>query len=716
MCPPAPVSSEPLPFTYIIYNMPISKDSILALTDRGYLVFRHFLGHRFVKPGKAFKSPFYEDTKASCYVYLDKKSGIYKYKDFGDLRYSGDCFAFVGKLMGLSCSDHDDFVRILQVIDAELVLNIDANRLKTGAIIRASGGKVRRASQLPGALEGVETATAHYPVHTQPFTPQELSFWQRYGIQQGLLERYGVCSVERFNGTGKEGRKYVLQSTEKEPIFAYQVNHCMKLYRPFSELRFLFAGEKTESYIFGLDKLPQRGGILFITGGEKDVLSLTAHGFHSICFNSETANIPKNRLRDLSFRFKHVVLLYDVDKTGLASMEKLTKEHQEFGLKSLRLPLSGEKHQKDVSDFFQMGNGADDLMMLFCELLDKLYEDTLAVMRSCEVDFDNPPLAPEPLIAINEVPIGSPGNLVCITGSEGSGKTNFLGGILSGALRPEGAEIDTLGTTVRDNPHGYGVLLYDTEQAEYQFYKNLTHILRRAELERPPGWLKAFCLVGISRGERMTRILESMDRYYYEYGGIHLVVIDGIADLLAGVNDEESSVWLIDELFRIAAIYRTVIVCILHTVPTGLKLRGHLGSEMQRKAAGILLIEKEEDGTGSLVKALKLREGSPLDVPIIRFAWDKTLRMHVFAGELGTEAAKERKLSDLRFAASEIFRERSQVSAKELKQGLMTAFGVQERMARTYLQVMREAGILESDGQKPANYRFLQPYEEPKFP
>lgn len=696
--------------------MPISRDSILALTDRGYQVFRYFLGSRFVKPGKAFKSPFYEDTKASCYVYLDKKSGLYKYKDFGDPRYSGDCFFFVGKLMGLSCQNRDEFVRILELIDTELVLNIDENKVKTEAIIRASRGQVRRASQLPSALDHTESVKALQPVRIKAFSIQELSYWQRYGIQQHLLEYYGVCSVERFHGTGKEGRKYVLQSTEKEPIFGYQVHQSMKLYRPFSELRFLFSGDKMDSYIFGLDKLPPRGGILFITGGEKDVLSLVAHGFNAICFNSETVHIPKNRLRDLTFRFKHVVILYDVDKTGLAAMEKLVKEYQEFGLKSLHLPLSGEKHQKDISDFFAMGNQGEDLMMLFRELLDKLYEDTLAIMRTCEVDFNNPPQAPEPLIAINDVPIGSPGNLVCITGSEGSGKTNFLGGMLSGALRPEGVEIDTLGTTVRDNPHGYGVLLYDTEQAEYQFYKNLTHILRRAELERPPSWLKAFCLVGMSRGDRMTRILESMDRYYYEFGGIHLVVIDGIADLLASVNDEESSVWLIDELFRIAGIYKTVIICVLHTVPTGLKLRGHLGSEMQRKAAGILLIEKEEDGAGSLVKALKLREGSPLDVPIIRFAWDKTLRMHVYAGELGTEAAKERKLSDLRFAASEIFQDRALVPARELKQALMNAFGVQERMARTYIQVMREAAILESDGQKQASYRFIKPYEEPKFP
>jgi hypothetical protein len=87
--------------------------------------------------------------------------------------------------------------------------------------------------------------------------------------------------------------------------------------------------------------------------------------------------------------------------------------------------------------------------------------------------------------------------------------------------------------------------------------------MKRATLERPPSWFKSFCLVGISRNERMNLILESMDRFYYEYGGIHMMVIDGIADLLGGVNDEESSVKLIEELFRLAAIYNTCIVCVL---------------------------------------------------------------------------------------------------------------------------------------------------------
>ena len=53
---------------------------------------------------------------------------------------------------------------------------------------------------------------------------------------------------------------------------------------------------------------------------------------------------------------------------------------------------------------------------------------------------------------------------MCVAGSEGSGKTNFLGGILSGSIKPSGAEIDTLGMTIRENVLGKGVLLYDTSR------------------------------------------------------------------------------------------------------------------------------------------------------------------------------------------------------------------------------------------------------------
>lgn len=67
--------------------------------------------------------------------------------------------------------------------------------------------------------------------------------------------------------------------------------------------------------------------------------------------------------------------------------------------------------------------------------------------------------------------------------------------------------------------------------------------------------------------------------------------------------------------YRLAGIYQTCIVTVLHFVPNGLKLRGHLGSELQHKAAAILFIEKDSNPAVSVVKVLKVRDGSLLDVP-----------------------------------------------------------------------------------------------------
>lgn len=107
---------------------------------------------------------------------------------------------------------------------------------------------------------------------------------------------------------------------------------------------------------------------------------------------------------------------------------------------------------------------------------------------------------------------------------------------------------------------------------------------------------------------RNDLIQESMDIFHHKHGGIHLVVIDGIADLICSANDEMESVAIVDELYRLAGIYNTCLICVLHFVPNGIKLRGHIGSELQRKAAGILSIEKDDYPEYSVVKALMRAE------------------------------------------------------------------------------------------------------------
>ena len=69
----------------------LNKQSILDKTNSGFDVFRYYVCTEW-RIGKNFRNPFYDDKNASCNIYFDKKSRTYKFKDFGNSEYSGDCF------------------------------------------------------------------------------------------------------------------------------------------------------------------------------------------------------------------------------------------------------------------------------------------------------------------------------------------------------------------------------------------------------------------------------------------------------------------------------------------------------------------------------------------------------------------------------------------------------------------------------------------------
>lgn len=528
-------------------NCMLRKEEILSRTNNGLSVFKHYLPGSW-RIGRNFLNPLYEDSKASCNIYFDRHSGIYKMKDFGDDSYSGDCFFLVGQLKGLDCNRASDFIEILATIDRDLGLG-----LASGIPAAVSPTATHRAATSQRE-DTPEKPAKPYQFREQKFTPAELEYWRQYGITPELLERYKVCSLREYHSETAEGKSYAYISSAAEPMYGYKGKRHIKLYRPFSTPRFLYGGSFGESYCFGLEQLPAKGDTLFITGGEKDVLSLAAHGFHAICFNSETVTIPANLIFRLSFRFKHIVLLYD------------------------------------------------------------------------------------------------------------------------------------------------------TEQSEVQLFKNVSNLLVRARQPDKPDELKAFCLTGMSRKERLNAIVQSMDKFYYQYGGIQLVVIDGIADLVKSANDEAESVAVIDELYRLAGIYNTCILCVLHFVPNGLKLRGHLGSELQRKAATILSIEKDEDPTQSVVKALKVRDGSPLDVPLMLFAWDKEAGMHTYRGEKPREEKEKRKERELVGVARDIFGRQTHITYIDLCEQLQQVLDIKERTAKSYIRFMREREIILKD---PANQSYF---------
>ena len=672
------------------------KEEILEHTNRGLEVFSFYMPIDFV-PKRNFRNPLYEDKRASCNIYLDTKSQCYRMKDFGNEAYSGDCFWFAATMLGLDV--RSNFRKVLLTIIQDLNLNITVD-FKTDENRKTKSPKdVRLVSPTPtNAKERLSEKKKVFKLYEQPFNAEELSFWLRYGITDRILQRYHVKSLFRYETISNQGKPFSLTSTREEPMFCYMMGDFVKLYRPQSKLRFLYGGDKLKDYIFGFEQLPSKGDVLFITGGEKDVLSLSSHHFNAICFNSETASIPEPIIESLQLRFRHIVLLYDTDETGLREAERQAKLLEPYHVFYLRLSLQGTKAEKDISDFFALGKTEKDLTSLLTEKLSSIYTHTIMMLQSCEIDYDNPPDASKSVVAVNGVPLGTQDNLFCITGGEGTGKSNYVAAILAGTLGTERLPAEkTLGLEITPNPNGLAVLHYDTEQSEAQLHKNLGKTLQRASLKAVPEFYHSLYLASLSRKDRLKLIRESMDLFHHKHGGIHLVVIDGIADLIRSANDETESIAIVDELYRLAGIYNTCIICVLHFVPNGIKLRGHIGSELQRKAAGILSIEKDDNPEYSVVKALKVRDGSPLDVPMMLFGWDKGEDMHVYRGEKSKEDKEKRKTDELIGVIREAFRSSLKLSYQELCEVLIREMEIKDRTAKKYIAYMKEQRILTQD-------------------
>lgn len=667
----------------------LRKEQILQLTNNGLDVFRHYISGDWVVK-RTFRNPFYNDTKGSFNIYRDS-NGIYQMKDFGNDLFKGDCFALVGLLCGLNCSDNKQFVQIMRKINNDLSLGISENSDNIRPMERSiSSFAINPASH----TEQVKNCKP-YSIKEQPLRENEKSFWAQYGIDKRILERYKVVSLVEFASENSDGKPYNFRSTTSEPIFGYCEEGYIKIYRPHSSVKFLYGGELGDTYCFGLDQLPSKGDMIFITGGEKDVLSLAAKGFHAICFNSETATIPEIIIESLYHRYKHIIVLFDMDSTGIKSSHKVVKEFSKYGVKRMELPLSGEKSEKDVSDYFKIGYTRKDFLNIFILLLDKLYNSTLTMLGSCEIDFNNPPIRNDDIIQLAGVTLGSGGNLLGITGGEGTGKSSFVAALVAGAISDGIFDVDTLGATVTPNKKNKAVLFYDTEQSEVQLYNNLETMMKRAGLDDKPEEFKPYSLTPLSRKDRLQAIVHSMDKFYYEFDGIHLVVIDGIADLVRCANDEAESIAVVEDLYRLAGIYNTCIICVLHFVPNGLKLRGHLGSEMQRKASAIISIEKDKNPEISVVKALKVREGSALDIPLIQFSWNKTKDMHTYLGEKSENARIQRKRHDIRKISEDVFEDEDEYTKISLNRAIQDATGVSERTAYSYIDEMLAEGFID---------------------
>lgn len=112
-------------------------------------------------------------------------------------------------------------------------------------------------------------------------------------------------------------------------MYAYKVYDKFKIYRPLASKYTKWRTNLTNRHVQGLAELPKEGGnLLIITKSLKDVMCLYEMGYYAIAASSETTFIPEDILKSLRSKWKHIVIIYDRDRTGMSRARQYSRQYK----------------------------------------------------------------------------------------------------------------------------------------------------------------------------------------------------------------------------------------------------------------------------------------------------------------------------------------------------------------------------------------------------
>ena len=311
-------------------------------------------------------------------------------------------------------------------------------------------------------------------------------------------------------------------------------------------------------------------------------------------------------------------------------------------------------------------------------------------------DFHNPPLKPESFILIGEHVIGTPGNLVNIQAGVKAGKSATVGAIIAAAIKPEGVNIDSFDIKV-DNSDHKAVVHIDTEQSRYDAHWILSKAIERSLAGQPPEWLYSYSMADLGASEKKQALEQILEDIPQKHGGLFTLIIDGVADLIEDPNDIESSFAVVAMLQQVAIEHDAVVVTVLHENPNSEygKTRGHLGSQLERKAESNLRLYKDNKDGVTTIFSERSRHCHLPKSQGPRFRWDDESQMHLSCPTKAEEKEQDR-LADLRGKAEMVdeLNNGSEWTHKEVLDALMKTNDIKERAASTHLKKLKEEGFL----------------------
>ena len=298
--------------------------SLRDLLDKvdDYTIYSYYLGP--FKPGKLMNSPLRSDDKMPSFAIFPTKDGALLFKDHGT-GVAGNALKFMKLYKGIQTRDE---------LEKEL-LRIFRKSEPTSSAATVTRSYTPREDTDIGIVR-------------QPFTETDKRYWKQFHISIDTLKRFNVFSIKYFLCNR------VVRGTYKEdsPMYAYKVYDKFKIYRPLASKYTKWRTNLTNRHVQGLAELPYEGGnLLIITKSLKDVMCLYEMGFNAIAASSETTFIPDDIIKSLRRKWKHIVILYDRDTTGMLKARDYSRQY-----KFDAIFVHKKFKSKDISDAVKNNN------------------------------------------------------------------------------------------------------------------------------------------------------------------------------------------------------------------------------------------------------------------------------------------------------------------------------------------------------------------------
>ena len=192
---------------------------------------------------------------------------------------------------------------------------------------------------------------------------------------------------------------------------------------------------------------------------------------------------------------------------------------------------------------------------------------------------------------IYPIPFGTYGNFSSLVGGSKAGKSYFKSLVISSYI---GGYSNNYAPDFKSHREGDKVILdFDTEQGEWHSQmgaKRVDTLVGNSYENYIP-----FMLRELDYNERVDFIEYCLFTKYKDNVG--LVLIDGIADLIADVNSLSESNEIIQKLMSWSSESKAHIITVIHSNYGSAKATGHLGSAIMKKAETVAELQREDDLT-----------------------------------------------------------------------------------------------------------------------